>query len=137
MAGRRRQAPVRDEWWDERDLTPLLDRIDIPVYLGCDWENVPLHLPSTFLAWKALADNPNVRMGMLDRYGLTWPWESLHTEALAWFDHWLKGRDTGIIDGAADPLRAAGRRRDGTPPSLAAAWDASRTRAARRRRARR
>jgi putative CocE/NonD family hydrolase len=95
--------PLRDEWWNERDLTPLLDRIDIPVYLGCDWENVPLHLPSTFLVWKALADNPNVRMGMLDRYGLTWPWESLHGEALAWFDHWLKGRDTGIVEG--DPVR--------------------------------
>ncbi|WP_101949678.1 CocE/NonD family hydrolase [Mycobacterium sp. 3519A] len=97
--------PLRDEWWDERDLTPLLGRIDIPVYLGCDWENVPLHLPSTFVAWKALADNPNVRMGMLDRYGLTWPWESLHVEALAWFDHWLKGRDTGILDG--EPVRYA------------------------------
>lgn len=53
--------PVRDEWWDERDLTPLLKNIDIPVYLGCDWENVPLHLPSTFIAWKELAHNPNVR----------------------------------------------------------------------------
>jgi predicted acyl esterase len=97
--------PLRDDWWDERDLKPLLKNIDVPVYLGCDWENVPLHLPSTFLAWKALADNPNVRMGMLDRYGLTWPWESLHTEALAWFDHWLKGRDTGIDEG--DPVRYA------------------------------
>ena len=90
---------VRDEWWDERDLTDKLKDIDIPVYLGCDWENVPLHLPSTFIAWKALADNPNVQMGMLDKFGLTWPWESLHTEALAWYDHWLKGRDTGILDG--------------------------------------
>jgi predicted acyl esterase len=96
---------VRDEWWDERDLTSLLKNIDIPVYLGCDWENVPLHLPSTFIAWKGLADNRNVRMGMLDRYGLTWPWESLHVEALAWYDHWLKGRDTGIVDG--DPVRYA------------------------------
>jgi predicted acyl esterase len=93
----------RDEWWDERDLLPLLDRIDIPVYLGCDWENVPLHLPSTFKAWHALSHNENVRIGMLGRYGLTWPWESLHTEALAWFDHWLKGRDTGILDGP--PIR--------------------------------
>jgi predicted acyl esterase len=91
--------PVRDEWWDDRDLTRLLKNIDIPVYLGCDWENVPLHLPSTFLAWKGLADNPNVQMGMLDKYGLTWPWESLHVEALAWYDYWLKGRDTGILDG--------------------------------------
>lgn len=91
--------PVRDEWWDERDLTPLLKNIDIPVYLGCDWENVPLHLPSTFIAWKELAHNPNVQMGMLDKFGLTWPWESLHEEALAWYDHWLKGRDTGILQG--------------------------------------
>ncbi len=97
--------PTRDDWWEARDLTPLLKNVDIPVYLGCDWENVPLHLPSTFAAWKALADNPNVRMGMLDKFGLTWPWESLHTEALAWFDHWLKGRDTGIVDG--DPVRYA------------------------------
>lgn len=95
--------PTRDEWWDERDLLPLLSRIDIPVYLGCDWENVPLHLPSTFAAWKALADNPNVRVVILGQYGLTWPWESLHTEALAWFDHWLKGLDTGIMDGP--PIR--------------------------------
>jgi uncharacterized protein len=95
--------PIRDEWWDQRDLVRLLRNVDIPVYLGCDWENVPLHLPSTFVAWKALADNPNVRMALLGRYGLTWPWESLHTEALAWFDHWLKGRDTGIMDG--HPIR--------------------------------
>ena len=90
---------VRDDWWDERDLTPMLSNIDIPVYLGCDWENVPLHLPSTFITWKGLAHNPNVQMGLLDKFGLTWPWESLHTEALAWYDHWLKGRDTGILDG--------------------------------------
>ncbi|BBY16408.1 CocE/NonD family hydrolase [Mycolicibacterium litorale] len=93
----------RDEWWDDRNLLPLLDRVDIPVYLGCDWENVPLHLPSTFTAWNALHHNANVRIGMLGRFGLTWPWESLHTEALAWFDHWLKGRDTGILDGP--PIR--------------------------------
>ncbi len=95
--------PIRDAWWDERDLTPELSTIDVPTYLGCDWENVPLHLPSTFVSWKALSANPNVRMALLGRYGLTWPWESLHTEALAWYDHWLKGRDTGIMDGP--PIR--------------------------------
>lgn len=83
------------------NVLPLLADIDIPVYLGCDWENVPLHLPSTFTAWKALTDNPNVRMGLLGKFGLTWPWESLHHEALAWYDHWLKGADTGIMDGPA------------------------------------
>jgi predicted acyl esterase len=93
--------PTRDQWWDERNLLPLLENIDIPVYLGCDWENVPLHLPSTFTAFAGLTNSPAVRMGMLGQYGLTWPWESLHTEALAWYDHWLKGYDTGILDGPA------------------------------------
>ena len=93
------EHPLRDAWWDERDLMPLLDRIDVPVYLGCDWQNVPLHLPSTFKVFSALSRSPHVRVGMLGEYGLAWPWESLHIEALAWFDHWLKDRDTGILEG--------------------------------------
>ncbi|PND58185.1 peptidase S15 [Mycobacterium sp. ENV421] len=93
--------PTRDAWWDERNLLPLLEKVDIPVYLGCDWQNVPLHLPSTFTSYAGLTNSPCVRIGMLGEYGLTWPWESLHIEALAWYDHWLKGRDTGILDGPA------------------------------------
>ncbi|WP_435593490.1 CocE/NonD family hydrolase [Nocardia sp. bgisy118] len=95
------EHPVRDEWWDERDLTELLSRVDIPVYLGGEWSNVPLHLPGLFKAWEALARNPHVRMTMLGEHSLPWPWESMHIEALAWFDHWLKGRDTGILEGPA------------------------------------
>ncbi|OOK70328.1 hydrolase CocE/NonD family protein [Mycobacterium kansasii] len=114
--------PTRDQWWQERNLLPLLKEIDIPVYLGCDWDNVPLHLPSTFATWNALSDNACVRMGLLGKFGLTWPWESLHVEALAWYDHWLKGRDTGILDGppiryflpGADEWRTA----EAWPPSM-------------------
>ncbi|MGZ4564503.1 MAG: CocE/NonD family hydrolase [Mycobacterium sp.] len=117
------KRPARDEWWEERNVLPLLKEIDIPVYLGCDWENVPLHLPSTFATWKGLSHNSCVRMGMLGKFGLTWPWESMHTEALAWYDHWLKGRDTGITEGppiryvlpGADEWRTA----DTWPPSPA------------------
>ena len=94
---------VRDAWWDERNVLPLLADVTIPVYLGCDWENVPLHLPGTFGALDALAHNDHVRVAMLGEFGLTWPWESLHVEALAWFDHWLKDLDTGILDGP--PIR--------------------------------
>ncbi len=93
------EHPARDAWWDERDLTALLDKVEIPVYLGCDWQNIPLHLPSTFTAFAGLTKSEHVRVAMLGEYGLTWPWESLHVEALAWFDHWLKGNDTGILEG--------------------------------------
>ncbi|MEX5260003.1 CocE/NonD family hydrolase [Kocuria sp. CPCC 205263] len=100
--------PVRDTFWAQRDLTDLLERIRIPVYLGCDWDNVPVHLPSTFDTWARLQDipedvRPPVRMTVLAPGGLGWPWESLHIEALAWFDHWLKDHDTGILTGP--PIR--------------------------------
>jgi predicted acyl esterase len=93
------ERPLRDFWWEERNLMPLLHQVEVPVYLGCDWQNVPLHLPSTFPAFNALTNSKYVRVAMLGEYGLTWPWESLHVEALAWFDHWLKGSDTGILEG--------------------------------------
>jgi predicted acyl esterase len=64
---------------------------------------VPLHLPGTFGALKALSHNDRVRVALLGQFGLTWPWESLHVEALAWFDQWLKDVETGILDGP--PIR--------------------------------
>jgi predicted acyl esterase len=97
------EHPVRDEFWDERNLLTRLADVDVPVYLGCDWDHAPLHLPGTFNTLAALGHNPNVRVGILGSHGLNWPWESLHVEALAWFDHWLKGADTGITDGP--PIR--------------------------------
>ncbi|MGW7823608.1 CocE/NonD family hydrolase [Streptomyces puniciscabiei] len=95
------EHPVGDAWWDDRDVTGLLADVDIPVYLGGDWSNVSLHLSGLFAAWESLARNPHVRMAMLGSDSLPWPWESMHFEALAWFDHWLKGRDTGILEGPA------------------------------------
>jgi predicted acyl esterase len=93
------EHPFRDAWWEDRNLLPLLDRVEVPVYLGCDWQNVPLHLPHTFKAYERLTNSKYLRVAMMGEHGLAWPWESLHIEALAWFDHWLKGQDTGILDG--------------------------------------
>ncbi len=97
------EHPTHDAFWDARDTRPMLASVEIPVYLGADWDNVPLHLPSTFSAWAALRRNPNVRMAMLPPGGFSWPWECLHYEVLAWYDQWLKGRDTGVMDGP--PIR--------------------------------
>jgi predicted acyl esterase len=93
------EHPLRDAWWEDRNLLPLLDCIEVPVYIGCDWQNVPLHLPHTFTAWEKLTNSKHVQVAMMGEHGLAWPWESLHVEALAWFDHWLKGYDTGILEG--------------------------------------
>ena len=94
---------IRDAVVGRAERAAALEKVTIPVYLGCDWENVPLHLPGTFEALEALEHNDRVRVAMLGQFGLTWPWESLHVEALAWFDQWLKDRDTGIL--AGPPIR--------------------------------
>ena len=99
------EHPTYDHYWAERDNLAALANVTIPVYLGCDWDNVVMHLPGTFTSWAALAHNPNVRMCLLPEQGLNWPWESMHVEALAWFDHWLMGADTGVMDGP--PIRYA------------------------------
>jgi predicted acyl esterase len=93
------EHPFRDAWWEDRNLLPLLDRVEVPVYMGCDWQNVPLHLPHTFTAYARLKNSKHVQVAMMGPHGLAWPWESLHIEAIAWFDHWLKEQDTGILDG--------------------------------------
>jgi uncharacterized protein len=90
---------IRDQFWDERTVLPELGNVDIPVYIGCDWDNVPMHLPGTFSTWREIEANPQARMSLLPSGATTWPWESLHVEALAWFDQHLKGRDTSICDG--------------------------------------
>jgi uncharacterized protein len=93
------EHPFRDAWWEDRNLLPLLNRVEVPVYAGCDWMNVPLHLPHTFKAYERLNNSKHLQVAMMGEHGLAWPWESLHIEALAWFDQWLKGKDTGILEG--------------------------------------
>ena len=67
--------------------------------MGCDWQNVALHLPHTFTGYQRITNSKHLRVAMMGEHGLAWPWESLHIEALAWFDQWLKGQDTGILEG--------------------------------------
>jgi putative CocE/NonD family hydrolase len=92
-----------DAYWRARNLTERLGEIDIPLYLGADWDNVAVHLNTPFIALQRLTPVTHWRIGMTPLGGLQWPRESLHVEALAWYDHWLKGRDTGIMEGP--PIR--------------------------------
>jgi hypothetical protein len=64
---------------------------------------------------------------MLGEFGLIWPWESLHVEARAWFDHWLKAvtraslkgplSDTSCLARTTGTLPIRGRRRAATANS--------------------
>ncbi len=95
-------------FWRDRDALALLERSRVPMHLGCPLDNVPLHLSGAFAAWDALPAHAGHRLSLLGSDGLGWPWETMHVEALAWYDHWLKDRDTGALDGPAVRVRPFG-----------------------------
>ncbi len=103
-----RQCPFRDSAyangirpWETNDLYPFVDRINrsrTPVYLSVGWYDV--FTADTFYWYDNLTvprkltvrptDHSNINASLADLdYG---------TEALRWFDYWLKGIDNGIMD---------------------------------------
>ena len=86
-------ARTDSEWFAERRVS--YDRTDVPGYFGACWGLHGLHLPAAFRSfghWQApkkLIVGPPL---YLDR-----PFCQLHGEALRWFDHWLRGNDTGLL----------------------------------------
>jgi hypothetical protein len=86
--------PFDGPFWHERNARD--DKAKIPGYLGGCWGIYGLHLPGAFSAWKDWKGPKKMVIGppaYLDR-----PVYQYQEEALRWFDHWLKGNDTGIMD---------------------------------------
>ncbi|MCS7172374.1 MAG: CocE/NonD family hydrolase [Armatimonadetes bacterium] len=86
--------PLYDEFWKERSAR--LRDIEIPAYLGGDWGIFGLHLPGAFRSWRQMRGPKKMLIGppvYLDR-----PLYQLHFEALRWFDYWLKGMETRILE---------------------------------------
>jgi len=86
-------------FWHDRNIGGEPGKV--PAYLGACWANYAVHLGGVFEAhdaWrgpKKLVIGPGV---YLDR-----PLYQYQIEALRWFDHWLRGMETGIMDEA--PVR--------------------------------
>ena len=81
-------------FWDRK--RPRYDQIKVPCYMGADWANFGLHLPGAFRSWQALNTPKKMIIGppaYLDR-----PLYQLQYESLRWFDYWLKGMDTKIME---------------------------------------
>jgi len=74
----------------------------IPVYLGSRWNAWSLHLPGAFDAYEGIVtpkDNKKLLLIPSDNYGgLDRPFHEIQDVIVRWYDHWLKGLDTGIMD---------------------------------------
>ena len=79
-------------FWQERMVD--YSRISIPCYLGCCWDHYGLHLPAAFRSWSQIKTPRKLSIGPghVDR-----PMYQHAYESLRWFDHWLKGVDTGLL----------------------------------------
>ena len=86
--------PQDGPYWHERN--PDLTAIRVPIVLGACWAMYGLHLPGEFRAWKQIDAPKKLIVGppiYLDR-----PVYQYAEQSLRWFDHWLKGNDTGYLD---------------------------------------
>lgn len=91
--------PFRDDFWKHGSVIEDYGRIECPVYAVGGW--VDAYKNSVFRLLKGLK---------VPRKGLVGPWTHIYphqgapgpaidylSEALRWWDHWLKGADTGIM----------------------------------------
>lgn len=108
--------PTRDGYWRQNAVLDNYDRITCPVYAVSGWADPGF----VGMVFRLLERGGGPRKGLIGpwahRYphlGLPGPAIDYLQEALRWFDHWLKGRDTGIMD---EPMLTAWMP-DGVGPS--------------------
>ncbi len=90
------------EYWRAKSLRPGYERVQCPVFVidgWADWYSTAL-----LRAFMNLQTPKKVMIGPWghyyaeERYALPGPRIDTRVEYLRWFDHWLKGADTGIMD---------------------------------------
>ena len=90
----------RDEYWQQGSICQDFSRIRIPVYAASGWaDNYSEAVP------RLMAGLTCPRLGLIGPWAHSYPQDATVQpaigwlqEAVRWLDHWLKGRDTGIMD---------------------------------------
>lgn len=80
--------------------TENLEKINIPFYTGSGWYAYTFkgHLFGSLHYWQKCKNMPFKKL-LLDGPAIhPRPWIDFHDEVLRWYDYWLKGIDTGIMD---------------------------------------
>ncbi len=102
--------PLDGPYYWERSAYTMFDRIKIPVLLMARWSGWPIHLAGAFQAWEGIdAPKKMLIMETAATTGPLRPWRDHQDILLRWYDHWLKGNDTGFMDGPPINLLIKGR----------------------------
>lgn len=102
--------PFDGPFYRERSAGPRLDKVKIPAYFGSGWYMNELHLKGVFDGYNGTGGIPR-RMMVGPRPWPLRPWAGYHYEMLRWYDHWLKGMDTRVMEGPPIQLYVQGENR--------------------------
>lgn len=89
--------PTDDDWYRERSGSTYFDRITIPVFAGAALDFWDLHEDGGIRAWAGLPASIPKKLLVYPRFHLR-PFTENHDILVRWYDHWLKGNDTGMLD---------------------------------------
>jgi predicted acyl esterase len=82
-------------YWEGEGSTKF-DKVKVPVYTGVNWGR-PWFVDEAFDCYQGVQGPKKILMAplppMVDR-----PFHEHHEEIIRWYDHWLKGIDTGMMD---------------------------------------
>ena len=98
-------------YYHERSSWPTLDQVETPSYFGCDWRFYYMHLRGAFSGWEGIPASTPKKMLIGPRPEPRRPFGQYHVEALRWYDHYLKGLDSGVWEGAPINLYVQGEDR--------------------------
>jgi uncharacterized protein len=91
--------PLDGPYWQARSAQNMFDKVKVPVYLKCGWSPNGRWSAPVFHAMNDPRLAVPKRAGVMEAYsGIELPYRFMNEESLRWYDHWLKGIDTGIMD---------------------------------------
>ena len=85
-------------WWDEVKSRAQFDKITVPLYSSGNWGGWNHHMRGNVDGYvRSASTHKRLEMHIGGHTDAFYSDEGKH-EMLRWYDHWLKGRDTGIMD---------------------------------------
>jgi uncharacterized protein len=87
-------------YWRHASLRPNYDRIECAVFIVSGWSDG--YVNATLRVFQHLRAPKQALVGpwthMFPEWGMPEPAIGFMAQAVRWFDHWLKGADTGLLD---------------------------------------
>ena len=92
--------PLDGPYYRERSLIEQIDKIKVPTYVGGPFFS--FFSEPQINVYNRLGSDVQKKLRFYTDMG-TRPWYGDHDELLRWYDYWMKGIDTGIMD--EDPVK--------------------------------